>query len=89
MKKRIIMFLTSLVFFTALTFSGSALMNDKAYAAQTFTLNYPTQQQIRERYKQYAIDLKKVPNIQRIIPSQRLMQWVIFRSMTGKTVLTR
>ena len=51
------MCLLSAVF--VLAFFFSITNGDVSYAAQTFTLNYPTQEQIKQRYKQLNIDFDK------------------------------
>ena len=57
MKRRFFMCLLSAVF--VLAFFCSVSNGDVSYAAQTFTLNYPTQEQIKQRYKQLNIDFDK------------------------------
>lgn len=57
MKRRFFMCLLSAVF--VLAFFCSVTNGDVSYAAQTFTLNYPTQEQIKQRYKQLGIDFDK------------------------------
>lgn len=57
MKRRFFMCLLSALF--VLTFFCSVTKGEVSYAAETFTLNYPTQEQIKQRYKQLGIDFDK------------------------------
>lgn len=57
MYKRIAMNLMSLVFVIVLTFVGWEISNGvffSASAASEYSLNYPTQEEIRQRYQKYA-----------------------------------